>query len=202
MKVIIGLGNPTSRYFNTFHNLGFMAVDRIAEVFNVRFDKKECRALTCHFIVEGEKVILAKPQTFMNLSGECVRDLVQKYKPDLKEVLIICDDFDLERARLRVRPSGSAGTHNGMRNVVECLGATEFPRIRIGIGSSENHAQDKADYVLSKIPAEERDDFERALDKAAEAAKDFIMGLPMEELMQKYNGEFNQSSASHDTPAS
>lgn len=189
MKIIVGLGNPTARYSDTYHNLGFMAVDRIAEVFNVRFDRKECRALTCHFLYEGEKVILAKPQTFMNLSGECVRDLAQKYKPDLKDILVIYDDFDLERARIRVRPSGSAGTHNGMRNIVECLGTTEFPRIRIGIGGPDNPHQDKADYVLSKIPAEARDDFMRALERAAEAARDFISGLCVEAIMQKYNGK-------------
>lgn len=189
MKIIIGLGNPTSKYSGTYHNLGFMAVDRIAEAFNAGFDKKECRALTCHFHEGGEKVILAKPQTFMNLSGECVRDLVQKYKPELKDVLVIYDDFDLDRARLRVRPSGSAGTHNGMRNIVECLGSTEFPRIRIGIGRPQNPSQDKADFVLSKIPAEARDEFEQALAKAAEAARDFISGMPFEEIMQKYNGK-------------
>lgn len=189
MKIIVGLGNPTSKYQRTFHNLGFMAIDRAAEVFNVPFDKKECRALTSHFLCNGEKVILAKPQTFMNSSGEAVRDLVQKYKADLKDVLVIYDDFDLERARIRIRPFGSAGTHNGMRSIVECLSSTDFPRIRIGIGTPENPGFDKADYVLSKIPAEEEDDFAKAIEKAADAAKDFTEGLSVEALMAKYNGK-------------
>ena len=126
MKLIVGLGNPDDKYQNTFHNLGFMAVDAMAETLGIDFNKTKCRALVAETKMASEKVILAKPQTYMNLSGESLRELVSFYKIDLKDVLVIYDDFDLNKGFIRIRENGSAGTHNGMRSIVENIGISHL----------------------------------------------------------------------------
>jgi PTH1 family peptidyl-tRNA hydrolase len=187
MKIFLGLGNPGARYAKNFHNLGFMAVDELAGRYSVKIDKKRCRALAGEFFSGGEKIVLAKPQTFMNLSGESARELLGKYGAEPAELFVLYDDADLDRAALRVRRSGSAGTHNGMRNLVECLGGTEFPRIRIGIGRPPRAGTPIADYVLSDIPKDMRDEMAGAVRLAADAAQDFIGGASFDEVMRKYN---------------
>lgn len=187
MKLVIGLGNPTGKYQSTYHNMGFMAADALADRFEAEFDKKECGAVSCHIFFEGQKAIIAKPQTFMNNSGESVAMFLDKYKLDLSDLLVIYDDIDIAKGKIRVRPNGSAGTHNGMRNITERVGGVDFPRIRIGIGQPENPRIDLADYVLSKIPAEYQDALNESIKKAATAAADFIKGAPVETLMQVYN---------------
>jgi PTH1 family peptidyl-tRNA hydrolase len=187
MKLVVGLGNPGKKYDNTYHNMGFKTADILAHSLNGEFNKKECAALSCHVLVGGNKAIIAKPQTFMNLSGESVTRFLHKYKIDLCDILIIYDDTDIERGSLRIRPLGSAGTHNGMKNIVELVGSTNFPRLRVGIGEPDNPRADLAAYVLSKISPEYDDVFAEATQKAAAAAAEFIGGKNLESIMQKYN---------------
>jgi PTH1 family peptidyl-tRNA hydrolase len=187
MKIVIGLGNPTKKYQNTFHNMGFMAADEIARRFGAGFDKKECGAESAHIFFEGQKAVIAKPQTFMNNSGESVLRFLDKYKLNLSDLLIIYDDIDIARGKIRIRPCGSAGTHNGMRNITERLGGGDFPRLRIGIGQPENPHIDLAGYVLSRIPSEYGEELKAGVERAASAAADFIKGADIESLMQKYN---------------
>lgn len=178
MYLIVGLGNPDSVYKNTFHNVGFMAVDRFAEKIGAEFTKKECKAVTAHTFVGGSKVIIAKPQTYMNLSGESVLSLTAKYKIEQDAFFIVYDDVDLGLGALRVRESGSAGTHNGMRSIVAALGRQDFPRLRVGVGAKPE-GWDLANWVLSHYQTEEErkvqfDAFLRAADAALVFAREGI----------------------------
>ncbi len=149
MIAIVGLGNPGKTYERTVHNLGFMALDHFAETHNLTFSKTKYSGKVAEGIIGGEKVILLKPETFMNLSGKSVIELMNMLKLKSTEVLVISDDIDLPFGDLRLRQSGSAGTHNGLRDIVGRIG-TEFPRIRVGAGRPE--FMDLATYVLSRIP--------------------------------------------------
>lgn len=160
MIIIVGLGNPDKKYEQTYHNLGFLAVDRFAQKICANFSKTMCKACVAEANVNGQKVILAKPLTYMNLSGESVVLLKQKYKD--ARILVIVDDIDLPRGEIRYRLHGSAGTHNGLRSIVSYIGQ-EFERIKIGIGRDES--MDLCDYVLSKIDMKE---FDKVLDMAVE----------------------------------
>ncbi len=191
MKLIVGLGNPDKEYLNTFHNLGFMAVDKTAEELGAEWNKTKCRAVIAETRCGGEKIILAKPLTYMNLSGESVRELTSFYKIDVKDVLVIYDDFDLDKGVLRLRESGSAGTHNGMRNIVKELGAQNFPRIRIGFKPQVQTQIPLLNLVLSGIKAEDKPIFDKATLNAGKAAADFAKGVPFQEIMQKYNGKLD-----------
>lgn len=190
MKLIVGLGNPDREYINTFHNLGFSAVEKAAEKLGCTFGKEKCRALLAETKIGAEKVIIAKPQTYMNLSGESVRELVSFYKIDLKDLLVIYDDFDLPKATLRIRESGSAGTHNGMRNIVKLLGTENFARIRIGFHPEGDDVKiPLINLVLSGIKDCDKQNFDKAIDVAANAAVDFANGISLQNVMQKYNGK-------------
>ncbi len=145
MIIFVGLGNPGKQYLNTYHNIGFKTADALAERLNIKLAKKGCKALYGEGKVNGQKVIIAKPQTYMNLSGESVLMFRKKYKD--AEIVVICDDIDLEKGKLRFRKKGSGGTHNGMRNIVNLIGE-QFARLRIGIGKPD---RDLADYVLSEV---------------------------------------------------
>ena len=149
MIAIVGLGNPGKNYEKTVHNLGFMALDNFASEFGLNFTKTKFQGKIAEGMVNGEKVILLKPETYMNLSGKSVEEMMRMLKLSTSEILLISDDIDLPFADLRLRQNGSAGTHNGLRDIVNRIG-TEFPRIRIGAGRPEN--MDLASYVLSKIP--------------------------------------------------
>ena len=151
MIVIVGLGNPGKTYEKTVHNLGFMAIDYFAEKNNFTFAKNKFSAIIAEGIIDGEKVILLKPQTFMNLSGKSVEEVKNLYKLDGSQILVISDDIDLPFGNLRLRAKGSAGTHNGLRDIVQKIGE-DFPRIRVGAGRPENI--DLATYVLSKMSNE------------------------------------------------
>ena len=186
MKIIVGLGNPDKKYQNTFHNLGFMALDNLAKKLGIGVSKKKCQALIGEGSINGEKIILAKPQTYMNLSGESVRELMSFYKIDVEDLLVIFDDFDLPKGTLRIRKEGSAGTHNGMRNIVDCIKSTFFPRIRIGFMPNDKNIP-KIDYVLSGISKEDKEIFEVAIDRAGDAGLDFCKGETLDKIMQKYN---------------
>ncbi len=152
MFVIVGLGNPDKEYDNTYHNMGFMAIDKFAQDNGFIFTKSKYNAKVAEGLCEGEKVILIKPQTYMNLSGKSVGEVVKTLKLPLSNLLVVYDDIDMPVGAVRFRLNGSAGTHNGMRNIVSILNSTEFPRIRIGIGRDER--MDLASYVLSKVNKE------------------------------------------------
>lgn len=167
MFLVVGLGNPGRQYEGTNHNVGFYAIDMLAEELGVAFLRTQCKALTAEYLENGQKIVLAKPQTYMNLSGESVRQFVQMYKIPLENIIVISDDIDLDVGVVRYREKGSAGTHNGLRSMVQCLGSGDFKRIRIGIGRGEQFA-DLADFVLSKITKENQPKIERAVKEAVE----------------------------------
>lgn len=156
MKLIVGLGNPDRKYEHTFHNLGFMAINKFAEKIDAHFTKRMCDGLVAEGYFAGQKLLLLKPLTYMNLSGISVRQIAQKFKLLPQDIYVFVDDIDLPLGKVRYRESGSAGTHNGLKSIVNELGSTEFKRIKIGIGRDEKFA-DLADYVLSRIPDEKID---------------------------------------------
>ena len=170
MIAIVGLGNPGKTYERTVHNLGFMALDNFAEAHNLTFSKNKYSGKVAEGIVNGEKVILLKPETFMNLSGKSVIELMNMLKLKSSEVLVISDDIDLQFADLRLRQNGSAGTHNGMKSVIQNLNTEDFIRVRVGIGTPENK-EDIINYVIGQIPKKERD----ILNKSIEKAKDSVI---------------------------
>ena len=190
IKLIVGLGNPDKKYFDTYHNIGFCFIDKLSSKLDIKVKKKECKSLTGEGFIEREeqqidpktgkiqtkitkeKIILAKPQTYMNLSGEAVLELVKKYKFSLDEILIVLDDIDIEAGTYRYRENGSGGTHNGLRNIVQLLKSQDFKRIRIGIGKDER--MDLADYVLSKISKENKEKINEAMERAIAYLKTLI----------------------------
>ena len=189
MYLIVGLGNPEKKYFNTFHNLGFMVADKVAEKLGAEFNKGECCAVTAHTRVGGQKVIIAKPVTYMNLSGQAVLELVNKYKIERGNLLVAYDDVDIPMGSLRLRKDGSAGTHNGMRNIVKELKTENFARVRIGFHpEGEDLNIPLINLVLSGIREKDAELFKKAVDSAAQAAAEFANGSPVQDIMQKHNG--------------
>lgn len=185
MYLIVGLGNPDKKYLNTFHNMGFMCVDKLAEKLGISFTKGECKSVTAHARINGEKVILAKPVTYMNLSGEAVAELTNKYKIEKGKLIVVYDDVDIETGKLRIRKEGSAGTHNGMKNITQLLGTTNFPRVRIGIG--KDTPMQLVDYVLSQLQNDDREKINPVLENAAEALREFASGEDINVIMQRHN---------------
>ncbi len=186
MKIIAGLGNPTDQYKDTRHNIGFMAIDRLAQENHIEINQHKWKAMTGTGIIGGQKVLLVKPLTYMNLSGESLRAVIDFYKIDLEDLLVIYDDISLEPGLLRIRTKGSAGGHNGMKSIIKHLGDDHFPRIRVGIGGEKHPGQDLADYVLGQFRKEEKTQIEEALDKAVQAATLFAAGdLP--EAMNRFS---------------
>ena len=156
MHIIVGLGNPTREYENTRHNIGFDVIDRIADIHSISVLEKKHKALIGKGIINGEKVILAKPQTYMNLSGESIRELVDYYKIEEEtQLIVIYDDICLDVGQLRIRRKGSAGGHNGIKSIIQHLGHDVFPRIKVGVGEKPKE-YDLADYVLGHFSKEER----------------------------------------------
>lgn len=184
MFVIAGLGNPGKKYENTRHNMGFLVVDRIAEKNGIKINKIKHRALVGDGIISGQKVLLVKPQTYMNLSGESLREIAAYYDVALKDMLVIYDDFDLEAGTLRIRKKGSSGSHNGMKSVIYQLQSENFPRIRIGIGKSGG--QDWKDFVIGKVSRRDRELIESAVDRAADAVA-CILEKGIDIAMNQYN---------------
>lgn len=186
MFIIAGLGNPTKEYEGTRHNVGFEVIDRIAEKYNISVDTKKHRALLGKGIISGRKVILAKPQTYMNLSGESIRSLIDYYKTDEEhELLVIYDDISLDVGQLRIRAKGSAGGHNGIKNIIACLGTQVFPRIKIGVGEKPR-GYDLADYVLGHFSKAEQEKMEEGYREAVQAAEMIVSG-ELEAAMNEYN---------------
>ena len=169
MYLIAGLGNPTREYEKTRHNVGFEAIDILADKAGTTVTEKKHKALYGKGYIGGQKVVLAKPETYMNLSGESVREIADFYKIEPENIIILCDDINLSEGQLRIRLKGSAGGHNGLKNIISHLGTQEFPRIRIGVGEKPR-GMDLADYVLGRFPKEQQAVMEEAYRDAAEAA--------------------------------
>ena len=187
MFLIVGLGNPEEKYFKTFHNMGFLAAGDAAALLNAKFKKKECEASVAEGYLGGEKVLVARPLTYMNASGRAVKQLMARYKLTPGEIVVLYDDYDLPKGHVRIRPSGSAGTHNGMRSVIAETGLTEFARIRIGIRDPEVNIP-IINYVLSEVKKEDYELFSSACRRAAEAAVSLAGGERIDLVMGKYNG--------------
>lgn len=168
MKIIAGLGNPGSKYAGTRHNVGFSVIDELAEKYNISMDIKKHKAICGQGRIEGEKVILVMPQTFMNLSGESIRMVMDYYKCGPDDLIVIYDDIYLAVGRLRIRQKGSAGGHNGMKNIISHIGNEEFARIRVGVGEKPKN-MDLADYVLSRFSKEELADIRKGCTDACDA---------------------------------
>lgn len=184
MYIIVGLGNPGRRYEQTRHNMGFLAVDRIAAELGIKVDRIKFKALIGEGSFCGQKVILVKPQTYMNLSGTTVKEITDFYKLDLSNLIVIYDDIDIGVGTLRVRKGGSSGTHNGMKDIIYKLYDDAFPRIRIGIGGSSG--RDLASFVTGQIPKEEGPLLDDAIGKAAKAAL-AIIESGIDRAMNEYN---------------
>lgn len=170
MKLIVGLGNPGLKYKNTRHNAGFQAIDALADDMGIRFVKKRFSGVTAEGRIGGEKVVLLKPHTYMNRSGDAVREAMTFFKIGGSDLIVMYDDVDLPFGRLRIREKGSAGTHNGMRSIVSAVGSGDFMRIRMGIGRAPER-MDLADYVLARLSREEKKEFARCAKDAADAAR-------------------------------
>ena len=186
MFIIAGLGNPTLQYRGTRHNVGFDVIDTLAEKYNIAVETRKSRALIGKGIIAGQKVLLVKPQTYMNLSGESIGELVSYYKVDEEqELLVIYDDVSLDVGQLRIRRKGSAGGHNGIKDIIRHLGTDVFPRIKIGVGEKPK-GYDLADYVLGHFSREEREMMEEGYQKAAEAVEMILAG-ELDEAMNVFN---------------
>lgn len=166
MYIIVGLGNDEPKYEHTYHNVGFMTIDKLAKKYGLTFSKTKYHAHVAEGLIEGNKVVLLKPTTYMNLSGVAVSEAVNKLKIPYENLIVLYDDIDLPAGSIRYRKEGSAGTHNGMRNIISMLGVTTFPRVRVGIGRKEN--MDLADFVLSKISNDDYVHINQAMDEAVE----------------------------------
>ena len=188
MYLIVGLGNPEKQYEKTFHNMGYICAGDAAQILGAKFKKTECEASVAEAYIGGEKVIVARPLTYMNNSGRAVKQLMSKYKIPEERLLVIYDDYDLPKGKLRIRAGGSAGTHNGMRSIIGEIGSQEFPRIRIGIKDSEVNIP-IINYVLANIRQEDYPLFADACSNAAEAAIRFARGEDIETVMSAYNGK-------------
>lgn len=187
MKIIVGLGNPEEKYRRTYHNLGFVAAEDAAIELGLSFKHKKCRALVAEGFFKGEKIVVAKPQTYMNLSGESVKELLAYYKAGTEDLIVLYDDYDLPKGALRIRKGGSAGTHNGMRSIIGETGLTAFPRIRVGIRDEEVNIP-IINYVLSEVRKDDYELFASVCRKAGEAAAEFARGSSIEAVMNKFNG--------------
>ena len=184
--LIVGLGNPGKKYEDTVHNMGFMTVDVLLDKLGARLDKKGCEAEYCVQYIGGEKHIIAKPQTYMNLSGECVREIVDYYKVDEKpRLIVIYDDVSMDVGRLRIRKKGSAGGHNGIKNIILHLGHDVFQRIKIGVGEKPE-SYDLADYVLGHFTSEEVKKIKESAVLANEAVR-LIVWDETEAAMNRFN---------------
>lgn len=185
MYVVVGLGNPGKKYENTRHNIGFITIDYLASEIGIKVDKIKHKALVGEGRFSGHKVMLVKPQTYMNLSGQSIREIIDYYNVDVENLIVIYDDIDIDKGTVRIRKKGSGGTHNGMKSIISHLGNSDFPRVRIGIGN-ENKG-DLADYVIGGFTKSEVKIMEDAVIRGAKGVTGIIEeGIDM--AMNKYNG--------------
>ena len=185
MYLIVGLGNPEADYSRTRHNMGFDVINKISEKYDIKVNKTKFKALYGNGIIDNEKVILVKPQTYMNLSGESVQQFVDFYKIENKNLLVIYDDIDTIPGKIRIKKVGGPGTHNGMKSVVSCLNTEEFVRIRVGIGMPEFKG-DLINYVIGHIPEDEYNELQKGVSLASDAV-DEILKNGVDIAMNKYN---------------
>lgn len=192
MIVIAGLGNPGSKYSGTRHNVGFDVVDRLAQENNIRVDRLRFKALTGEGFIGTEKVLLVKPSTYMNNSGESIREVMNFYKLEPENLLVIVDDIDIEFATIKLKKKGSAGSHNGLKSIIYHIQKDNFPRLKVGIGKKPPY-YDLADFVLSKFSSDERKLVDQAIQKASQAAEEFVRSGA-----DKAMNEFNSRNTAQD----
>ena len=186
MFLIVGLGNPTKQYEKTRHNIGFDVMDALADKYNISISENKHKALCGKGVIEGMKVVLAKPQTYMNLSGESVAELVNYYKLDPEsELIVVFDDISLEPGKIRIRKKGSAGGHNGIKNIIAQLGTQNFQRVKVGVGEKPK-GWDLADYVLGHFSKEDRGLVDDALKRVAGAVELMVQG-EVDQAMNQFN---------------
>ncbi len=185
MYLIVGLGNPESDYAKTRHNMGFNVINKLSSKYNIEVNKSKFKGLVGSGIIEGEKVILLKPQTFMNLSGESLIEALNFYKLTPEELIVIYDDIDIEPGNIRIRKNGSAGTHNGMKSILEHLKTEQFTRVRVGIGKPKEHI-DMITHVIGHITEEELKMLDEGVEKAKEAVIEIVKN-DVSSAMNKYN---------------
>lgn len=185
--LLVGLGNPGTQYENTRHNVGFLVADELAERQNAPIQRLKFKALTNLLTISGEKVLVMKPVTYMNLSGEAVGEAARFYKIPPERVLVISDDVSLPLGKLRIRKGGSAGGHNGLKSIIQHLGTDQFPRIKVGVGQKPHPDYDMADWVLSKFAGEDLKTITEAIRKAADAVECLIQEGP-DKAMNRFNG--------------
>ncbi len=185
MKIIVGLGNPDKKYNGTRHNIGFDVIDRMSDEFRISMDIKKHKGICGKGVIAGEKVVLVKPQTYMNLSGECVREVCDYYKVDVEDVIVIFDDISLDVGKLRIRAKGSAGGHNGIKSIIAHLGSQDFPRIKCGVGDKPK-GYDLADYVLGHFSKDELPVIKEGIDRAMKACE-CMVSEGIDAAMNKYN---------------
>lgn len=186
--LVVGLGNPGREYENTRHNAGFMAVDRIAETIGVKIDRLKFKSLCAEGMLSGRRILLLKPSTFMNLSGQAVQEAASFYKIPPEKTLVFMDDISLEPGHVRIRRKGSDGGHNGIKNIIYLTGSDQFPRVKIGVGAKPHPDCDLAKWVLSRFSADELKALDGVLDHAADMASLILSGR-MDEAMNVYNGK-------------
>ena len=185
--LLVCLGNPGDKYENTRHNVGFMVADEVAERQNKPIQRLKFKALTNIFTISGEKVLVMKPITYMNLSGEAVRLAADFYKVPPERILVVSDDTALPVGRLRIRLKGSAGGHNGLKSIIQHLGTDQFPRLRVGVGEKPHPDYDLADWVLGKFQGEDKKAIDTAIKRAADAVE-CVMEQGLDRAMGKFNG--------------
>ena len=186
--LIVGLGNPGEKYENTRHNVGFQVVDELAERQHAPIQKLKFKALTNLLTIAGEKVLVMKPVTYMNLSGEAVRPAADFYKIPPERILVISDDTALDAGALRIRTKGSAGGHNGLKSIIQHLGTDQFPRVRVGVGQKPHPDYELADWVLGKFQGEDKKAMDAAVKRAADAVECLLREGP-DRAMNRFNGK-------------
>ena len=185
--IVVGLGNPGPKYTGTRHNVGFVAIDRLAEKLGVKVDRVKYSAYTATAVIGGKSVLLMKPTTFMNLSGQAVRQAARFYAIEPEKVLVIFDDVTLAPGRIRIRADGSAGGHNGIKSIIAELGSQAFPRVKIGVGERPHPDYDLADWVLGKFSSEDRKKIDTAVENAC-GAVEALIEKGVTEAANRYNG--------------
>jgi len=187
MKAVFGLGNPGDRYENTRHNVGFLTVDALAALVGVTLTKKKFSAKIGEIHISGERVFVAKPQTYMNISGQSVAQAARFFRLDSSDIIVVYDDMDLDFGKLRIRPEGGAGGHRGVKSIIDQLGAADFTRVRIGIGRPDRSGRDAVDHVLGSFSKNERENLDEIIGRAVDALRT-IIASGINVAMNQYNG--------------